>query len=293
MKTPSFAPACTMTRYRLLLSLCLVSSGVALSACSVVVDSDRVQCKTNADCTSRGSAFAGSVCSSDSVCQPDPTWSCLTGSGDDDDPTGTVHVAMSMTDLLSQKPVAGVRLTLCAKLDANCDFPLNQFQSNDAGQLDVELPAGFDGYFQTEGGGVYPTMFFPPNTRKQRAPSELPMVPTNFFATMFSQISGPVTSDRSVIMTTALDCRGKPAAGMLLASPQADEHTVGYVLQGGLPSRTSATTDETGAGGFVNIKAGSAVVTSTIAANGVLAGTVAVQTRPGHLSMVLVVPTGG
>lgn len=282
-----------MIRYRLLLSLCLASSGAALSACTVVVDSDREQCKTDRDCTSRGPAYAGSICSH-SMCQPDPTWACLDRSEVDEVPIGTVQVAMSMTDLLSTNPVTGVRLTLCAKLDANCDFPLNQFQSNEAGQLVVELPVGFDGYFQTEGGGVYPTMFFPPNTRKQRAPSELPMVPANFFRTMVTQISGQnVAADRSVVMTTALDCRGKPVAGMMLTSPQVDELTTSYVLQDSLPSSIALTTDGTGAGGFVNIKAGTVVVTSTIAATNRVAGTVAVQARPGYLSMALVVPTGG
>lgn len=293
MTTSSLAPACTMIRYRLLLSLCLASSSAALSACTVVVDSDRVQCKTDRDCTSRGPAYAGSVCTQ-SVCQPDPTWSCLDGANDDEVAVGTVHVAMTMKDLLNANPVAGVRLTLCAKLDGNCDFPLNQFQSNDAGQLDVELPVGFDGYFQTEGGGVYPTMFFPPNTRKQRAPSELPMVPATFFPTMVTQISGQaVAADRSVVMTTALDCRGRPVAGMTLTSQQVDDRTTSYVLQDALPSRYASTTDASGAGGFVNIKAGAVVVTSTIAATGRVAGTVAVQARPGHLSMALVVPTGG
>jgi hypothetical protein len=278
----------TMIRHRFSFYLFLGLSSSALSACTVVVDSGRVQCKTDLDCTAGG---PGSVCT-DSVCQPDPTWACLDDGTPDEAPSGTVHVVMTMEDLLSQKPVAGVTLTLCAKLDANCDFAIAQYQSNEAGRLDVELPAGFDGYFQSEGGGVYPTMFFPPNTRKQRAPSTLPMVPNSFFATMFSGIGGTVSADRSVIMTTALDCRGMPAAGMALASPQADDRTVNYVLQGGLPSRTSSTTDDTGAGGFVNIKSGGAVVTSTMASTNRLVGTVAVQTRPGHLSMVLVMPTG-
>lgn len=279
-----------MIRYRFLFPLCLGLFSVATSACSLVVDSERVQCKTDRDCVSRG-AGAGSVCTN-SICEPDPTWSCLDQATSDDTPTGTVHLNMTMEDVRSQTAVAGVTLTLCAKVDANCDFPLAQYQSNADGKLDVEIPAGFDGYFQSEGGDVYPTMFFPPNTRKQRASTTLPIVPTSFFKVMFSNIAGTVSNDRSVIMTTALDCRGKAAAGMILASPQADDSTVSYVLQGGLPSHTASTTDETGAGGFVNIKAGSAVVTSTIGTNNRLVGTVAVQTRPGHLTMVLVMPTG-
>jgi hypothetical protein len=271
-------------------SLCLVALSAATSACSVVVDSDREQCKTAGDCLARG-ASAGSVCV-DSMCQPDPTWSCLDETSSDPVESGSVHVAFTVQDLLSQSPLPGVLLTLCAKLDADCMRPIAQYQSNSAGRLDVEMTAGFDGYFQTEGDDIYPTLFFPPNTRKQRASSTLPMVPVSFFGTMFSGIGASVGADRTVIMTTALDCLGRPATGMVLASPQADDHTVSYVLQGGLPSRTAPTTDESGAGGFVNVKTGGAVVTSTMAATSRLVGTVAVQTRPGHLTMVLVLPSG-
>jgi hypothetical protein len=44
---------------------------------------------------------------------------------------------------------------------------------------------------------------------------------------------------------------------------------------------------------LLDIKASDAVLTSTIAATNRLVDTVAVQTRPRHLTMVLAVPTGG
>ena len=280
-----------MSRFRCLFSICLAAVSVAGSACSLTVESDRVQCKTDTDCSARGAAYAGYVCS-DSLCEPDPTWACLDEKSTDTAPSGTVHVVLTTQDLLSQKPILGVQLTLCAKLDANCQLPIAQYQSDQAGQISVEMPAGFDGYFQTQGDGLYPMLFFPPSTRTQRAPGTLPMVANSFFGTMFSGVGGPVSADRTVVMTTALDCRGKPAAGLTLSSAQADDHTVGYVIQGGLPSRTAATTDDSGAGGFVNIPPGNAVITSTMAANSRLVGTVAVQTRPGYITMVLVMPNG-
>lgn len=285
---------CYMTQYRWLSLLCLGICG-ATSACSLYVDADRVQCKTDAECSERGPAFAGSTCRN-SLCQPiiDETWTCLDQPASGDTSSATVHVNLNVVDLLSEKPLAALSLTLCAKLDANCSFPIAQYQSNDAGQIDVEMPSGFDGYFQAVGTGIYPTLIFPPNTSKQRAPSTLPIVPASFFGTMFRGLG--VTSigdERSVILTTALDCLGRPAPGMILDGKPTDDNTVSYVLQGGLPSPTAPTTDDTGSGGFVNIKAGSAVITSTIAASNRLAGTVGVQTRTGYLTMVLVMPSGG
>jgi hypothetical protein len=297
MKTSSPIGECYMIQHRLLFPLFLGLIGAESSACSVYVDSDRVQCTTDSDCTARGTAFAGSVCT-DSVChtptQVDPTWACLDETTTSESSSSTVHVNLTVVDLLSEKPLSGVTLTLCAKLDASCSFSsLPQYQSNDAGAIDVEMPAGFDGYLQAEGAGIYPTLIFPPSTTKQRAPTTLPIVPASFFGTMFQGLGVTVASDRSVILTTALDCLGRPAAGIALASPQADDSTVSYVLQAGLPSSIATTTDSAGIGGFVNIKTGGAVITSTIAANNRLAGTVGVQTRAGHLTMVLVMPTGG
>jgi len=292
MKTQSAIGKSSMTGFRSLFSLYLATISVAGSACSLTLESDRVQCRTDYDCAARGPTYAGFVCSN-SMCGPDPTWSCLDETSAEAPPSGTVHVALTTEDLLSKKPIPGVRLTLCAKLDANCLLPIAQYQSDQAGQLDVEMPAGFDGYFQTDGDGLYPMLFFPPSTRKQRAPGTLPMVANAFFGMMFSEVGGPVGADRTAIMTTALDCVGKPAAGVMLASPQSDERTVGYVIQGGLPSRTALTTDGSGTGGFVNVKLGNAVITSTMAATNRLVGTVAVQTRSGYLTMVLVMPNGG
>jgi hypothetical protein len=292
MKTPSAISEYSMTVFRFLFSLCLATFSVAGSACSLALDSDRVQCSTDYDCSARGPAYASFVCSN-SMCEPDPTWSCLddasTAAGP---PSGTVHVVFTTVDLLSKKPIPGVHVTVCAKMDANCLFPTAQYDSDQGGQLDVEMPVGFDGYFQTDGEGLYPMLFFPPNTRKQRAPGTLPMVATSFFGVMFSEVGGPVSSDRTAIMTTAMDCVGRPAAGLMLATAQADERTVGYVVQGGLPSQTAHATDGSGTGGFVNIKLGNAVITSTMAATGRLVGTVGVQTRSGYLTMVLVMPNG-
>ncbi len=281
-----------MTR-NCLLSFTLAILGATSSACSYYVDSGRAQCTVDSDCAAIGPEYAGYICSH-STCQAptDPTWACLDQAGAPEPATGNVLVSMTMVDLLNRQPLPGIVLTLCAKLDATCMFPISSFQSSEAGQIEVDMPAGFDGYFQAEGAGIYPTLIFPPSTRRQRAPSTLPMVAASFFGTMVRGVGSSGAEDRSLILTTALDCLGNPAAGLSLASPQADAQTVSYVIAGGVPSRVTATTDESGTGGFVNIPAGSALITSTQAATNRVVGTVGVQTRPGYLSMVLVMPNG-
>ncbi len=273
-------------------AVCLVVSSAVGSACTVVVDSERVQCVTDRDCAARGPEFEDSICE-DSLCQPNPTWACLDEPGSVELLSDMIHVNLTLSDLLTQKPMSGVRLTLCSKIDAECQVPIGHYESDSEGKLDVEMPTGFDGYLQTEGEGIYPTMFFPSDTNKQRAPSVLPMVPNTFVGAMFGRLGASVADDRSIIMTTALNCLGKPASGIVLESNQSDAETVTFYGEEGLPSGTATATDEQGVGGFVNVKPGATLITTTVAETGRLAGRVAVQTRPGHLTMVMVVPNGG
>jgi hypothetical protein len=267
--------------------------GTTSVACSAYIDSGREQCKKNEDCAALGKDYANWVCQN-SLCKVpvDQTWACL------DQPTGepasgSVRVAFTLVDLLSEKPLQGVSLSLCAKLDAACLLPIaGPYVSNTGGQIEVEMPAGFDGYFQAElTGTIYPTLIFPPSTRKQRTPSKIPLVPNAFYPTMIRGVGTQVAADRSVVLITALDCLGRPAPGLTLStSPALDDQSVAYLLAGGMPSRSAQVTDESGGGGFANIPAGGVVINSSL--NGRLVGTAGVQTRPGFVSMVVIMPNG-
>jgi hypothetical protein len=269
--------------------------GATSSACSIYVDSDRHQCKVQKDCQAFGSAYAAYECK-DSICQApeapvDQTWTCLDAPSET--VTGSVHVNITLVDLVKQTPLEGVTLSLCAKIDGDCSLPLQpQYVSNSAGQIDVVMPAGFAGYFQADGAGIYPSLIFPPSTRKQRAPSTIPLMAYDFYKTMMSGVKATVAADRSVILMTALDCLGRPAAGLQLSSPDIDDQTVSYLIAGGMPSRTVTVTDESGNGGFVNVPTGSVIINSTLEAGNRPVGTAGVQARAGRVSMAIIMPNG-
>jgi hypothetical protein len=201
---------------------------------------------------------------------------------------------VKLVDMLSQKPLAGVAVSLCDLLDSNCVFPLPpQYQSNPDGQVEFDLPAGFDGYLQTEGPGIYPTLIFLPRTGNQRMSiPTISLVPASFYPTMIKGVGTEVAEDRSLILVTALDCQGIPTVGVSLTSPQADSQTASFILAGGMPSRVAASTDESGGGGFSNIPAGGVLISATLAASNRLVGTTGVQARPGYVSLVMLAPNG-
>lgn len=280
-----------MTRNRSLFFI-LATLGAASSACSAYVDSGREQCKQNEDCDALG--YVGYECK-ESMCQAaappvDPTWACLDAVGSSEPVTGSVRVSINFINLLSAEAVPGVTFALCGKPDGSCTSPMAQYQSDASGKLEVDLLAGFDGYFQAQGADIYPTLIYPPSTRRQRAPATIPLVPASFFPTMVKASGSTIAPDRSMVITTALDCLGRKAAGLALSSPDADGQTVSYVLAGGMPSRSSTVTDESGGGGFVNMPAGPAVIKSTLAGRPV--GAAGVYVRPGFVSMVLIMPSG-
>ncbi len=150
------------------------AAALSAAACSLLLDTSPVQCKTAADCDSRGGAFVGMACENN-VCVAAEAgadagkdagvdadagsvdagpWGCL---GDVTAPTtgqNDVNVIVPLVDLSTQKPVtaADVFARICAKIDVNCTSPLTSgdagvILSPDAnGLLHLTLPNGFDGY---------------------------------------------------------------------------------------------------------------------------------------------------
>src|SRR4051794_10361248 len=81
-----------------------------LAGCSVIVDANRQQCSTDADCTNRGPEFAGSVCKA-GACEVGMTASG--GSGPSEDPNNPLNPQNPRWACASEPPAtsAGYKLT--------------------------------------------------------------------------------------------------------------------------------------------------------------------------------------
>lgn len=274
-----------LLRFQGLLAICGASS-----ACSMVVDAERVQCTTDADCTRRKGDFVGSVCV-DSVCKTNPTWQCLDEPPSGESLTGEIHLSTRVVSMGAKQPLTGITVALCAKLDVTCLDPQSTFTSGSMGELDIVMRAGFDGYLKAEGQGLSPTLFFFPLLYESRDLGSLPMTNPAFSAALFQQLGTAFTGDRGVITFSVLNCARQPAAGVVLTSSTADLDTIPFYLVNGLPSRDVKMTDTVGVGGFVNVPIGTMLLTATLAAEKRKLDLVSVVTRPGYLSMVLIDPT--
>jgi len=263
-----------------------------LAGCSVLVDANRPQCSTDADCTSRGPDFAGAVCQS-GVCEVNPQWSCEATQPTD---AQGYKLTMHLTDAIdSTKVLPGVQAQLCRKLDVTCDSPVGSMAvADETGLVTLQVEKNFDGFVQLTDPKIAPSMYF--LTPPASGDLDLPMVPlASPFAAgsiVFQAGGSTWAKDTSgIVLLTAFDCEGKAAANINFSIGGApDEGTFIFYLVNALPTTSTSVTDDTGYGGLVNVPAGVTTVTASLGEGGRKVSKISILVRPGYVSYSSVTP---
>jgi hypothetical protein len=270
--------------------LLLITIVFVASSCSLLVEPDRQQCAVDDDCRLLGGQMSDAVCM-DSVCQPNPMWSCL-GTGAWPQPeqrkmTVTFHIG----DLVTETPTVGVTARLCHKLDFGCEHPISTLAVSDQyGGLPVQVEAGFDGYVELTPAddhmkGIY---FFNPPVDGDRD-ILLPAVDPddlNLFAGLAGHMPIP---GRGHVMLGSYDCLRRPAEGVSLSSADADDKTAAFYLVKKVPSTKAAATDSSGRGGIINLRQGSVSVSGSLADSRAVA-TVGLFVRNNTITYTTLIP---
>jgi hypothetical protein len=275
----------------LLLSVIVFSP---LAGCSLAVDANRVQCTTKADCTSRGSAFANSVCTN-SVCEEDPTWACLSRPPVTSTQSPPYKVSAVVRDLVTQMPVQNAEIKLCRKIDVDCANPIGTAMSDSSGGVTFSVDMmGFTGYLFIQAAGVLDTLYFfnPAIDRDQTVPPLSLATPTANFGLLF-QLMRQMSPGHGNVVVTARDCTGAAAGGVSFETPSSDDMSSQFYLVGGLPSGTATQTEnQSGYGGFINLPAGAATVGASLESPRTDLGTISLLVRDGAITYTQVVPIG-
>jgi hypothetical protein len=264
---------------------------LATTSCSLLIEPHRQQCELDSDCQRRDPAFADAVCVQ-SVCQPNPAWSCLGGVSWPTPAPRKASVIFRLRDLVTDAPVAGVTGRVCNKLDFDCLRPLASGLVSDAsGTLVFEIDTGFDGFVEFGPPGRMPAIYFfyPPVTGDREFPS-LPLMAQNELSFFASQGGRPIAPDRGHLMLGSYDCLLRPADGVSLTSDDADSSTAAFYLVQEVPSFNVAATDSSGRAGLINVPAGSASVTGWLARDQRRIATVGVFVRPGTITYTTMLP---
>lgn len=259
--------------------------------CSVVVDADRLQCSTDADCAARGPMFEGAVCEAN-VCQVPTRWSCLGNAEEEPLTTGTFKVTFFLRDTVTQEPQAGLTARLCRRLDVACTESLTELEQTDAtGHVSLTVPAEFDGYLRLEGEAIAPTLyFFDPPVRSDLAEVRISVSSPQTSAGLAALTGATPDAALGVVLVTVYDCEGAPAEGVTINAGSVGSSAKFFYVRNGLPAVTATTTDETGYGGIVNAATGTATFSSS-SEQGMI-GSVTALVQPGSVTIAHIIPNG-
>ncbi len=265
------------------------------SSCSLVVDSDRVQCTTDADCAARGEAFAGSSCV-DSVCteKVEERWSCLDQPAEPPPTSGMFQAPFIVQHLVTQQPLPGVHARLCRRIDVTCTAPIGpDLVTDDAGEVTFTVPGGFDGYVAFDGPEViHGLFFFNPPVATDLPQAMISIGSKEVIALLALQAGAVQEPDKGVVLLGARDCMGAPAPGITFTVSGSDADAKPFYSEQGLPSGAAQQTDAAGYGGLLNAPPGAVTFTANLVATGQRVGSVTLLAQENAITYGSIAPDG-
>jgi hypothetical protein len=282
------------------------------SACNVLIDAEPQQCQVDRDCRSKGGEFASTSCvdgycveveeqqqpvkaakcSKDAECdaseaciekQCTSRWECVDDKGTTPNPKA-VKQTLLVTDILAA-PMPNVPAKLCRAVDTSCDSPDAELVSDAQGLFHFELARGFTGYLEVTMEPFFPILYyFPPVLDANTPLPPLALTPVQLIQGLGGAVGAVPDDERGHILLTVLSCMG-PAPGVSFSAPKADDKTITYYVQGGIPSQDFDATTSEGSGGFLNFPPGNAVVKLSSGKAGELTA-LSLTVRAGHITSV-------
>ena len=244
-------------------SLFILTVMVAGAGCSAVVDANRVQCDTTSDCTSRGAAFADTLCVKN-FCEVKDEWSCSDHSTLTSESKEKVSIDFSLFDAVSMSNVSDVDAKLCGKLDLDCSAPLAMTKTSDDGVVTFDVQPLFDGYVQLNRDGYDPTLMFLPTVTEATSLGQFPYTMAAAAAFLGTQLGKPLLPDAGRVLTTITGCDKATAGGVSLQGENMGDDAAVFYAVNGFPSFTATETDNTGFAGFVNVAPGTITLNAQI-----------------------------
>jgi hypothetical protein len=202
------------------------------------------------------------------VCQSGHDWDCLDKPYPWFTPQTLEKVTFSLTivDLLSEKPFAGVMVKACNKTDLQCASPYDQATADANGLVSLTVPigtVGFDGYLDMTGGDngagstIFPALWYPiPYVISGGWRGRSQFVSTNDFPLLAAATGADIDPTRGHFAADADNCNFLAPAGVSYTADSADAKTRAFYFVNGVPSTSATQTEPPSAiGGFVNLPA--------------------------------------
>lgn len=295
-------------------------------ACSLVLDADRLQCSVDADCAAHG--FGTAACER-GLCAPSDFFEGSFGSAGAADATrparsgGGVDVrdrsvrpaaapstvatggerTTSLYALSLELPrrftrsAADLELRLCGMDDASCARGARAPATVDAaGQVRLELDAGYRGYLEISDPDLMPTLIFLPRPAlPESSPVLYRLLGPLDIELLLRRAELPQTNADGFAIALVLDAAGQRAAGGELSIEAASGGDAGamgvpYYYRDGVATQAAQGTDEQGAGGWSQLPVGLLRARARRSDDGDLIAVAELWSRPGYVSIVPLQP---
>jgi hypothetical protein len=284
-------------------SLALASFVLALQvlsvACSAVVEADRRQCETNDECSFAKTGVNNLFCQDGTCIEGDDPWHCVGVPLDPVNPAQEVPITVTVGEfsnaIETTKPLAGVRVRRCSRLDIQCAEPLDQLEATgDDGiaGLPTTIEEASTSYIELTKEGFVPTIAMLGNPLELVGPDEtqtfhLPLFRPLELDVLTSAMQISWERDRAHLAYRAYSCLGS-TAGVRVETDNAVADTRGWNVVDGLPTSASETTGSSGVGGYFNMGEGVATVSARNDNAQVYSGTALL--RPGWITWMIIAP---
>jgi hypothetical protein len=167
-----------------------------------------------------------------------------------------------MVDVVKLQPMPGVTATLYKKIDVEAASPIGDPVVSDAdGMLTFTVSAKFDGFAILANDTIVPSMYFfiPAVTRAETRPPVRLATPAMASA-LLQGVGSAFDPTRGIVILTAVDCNGTPAAGVSYSATNADSQTKAFYSVAGLPTTATTATDASGYGGLIGLIPGTVAI---------------------------------
>jgi hypothetical protein len=197
-------------------------------------------------------------------------WSCLEKEKPET-PHGTIPLHIFFNNAANANsaasfegtPIAGAAIHWCKRLDLRCTTPSEDAITDDAGVARLNVPGGFEGYYEARADGFSPFIFArPPQLVSETFVGGIINGPAIALAGNVIGITQEAELSQGIL--TAVDCNTIPAPGVTFEIKGGPNARLVYISDS-LPSKTATQTDRTGSAAVYNATPGTFEMTATIA----------------------------
>jgi hypothetical protein len=205
--------------------------------------------------------------------------------------SGLLDYSFRVYEFVSRRPPETLTVKACRTNDVECSAAVAAFTATTPdGQVSLQLPVGFVGYFQLDASGALSQRFYLTRpVRESQVHRDVQLI-SPATRSLLSGVAGKsAKASRGLVIIEAVDCAGQPAGGVHFEENTGDAQP--FYIVNLLPtiSVTSSVRDEANniaSAGFFNAKPGLMTITASLGEEGPVVGVFNAQVRANAVTLI-------